>query len=167
MIGQVFALEYPEKLSGLFLCSTGSRTEQQAKATIEDRINRVRTDGLNSQVQSTLTRWFTSGFIKEAPVTMAWVSDLILATSVDGYVGCCRAVQGLDLTDALSEIRVKTLIVPGEHDPAFPEKVSRTIQQKIENSELILLKGAAHLGNVEQAHLFNEILLEFLGRIPT
>jgi hypothetical protein len=29
-----------------------------------------------------------------------------------------------------------------------------------------LLKGAAHLGNVEQPHLFNEILLDFLGRVP-
>jgi 3-oxoadipate enol-lactonase len=167
MIGQVFALQYPEKLSGLVLCSTGSRTEQQAKTTIEDRINTVRAEGLKSQVHSTLTRWFRSKFIEEAPATMAWVSDMIVATSVDGYVGCGRAVQGLDVTDALSEVRVKTLIIPGEHDLGFPEKVSRTIQQKIANSDLILLKGASHLGNVEQAHLFNEILLDFLGRIPT
>src|ERR1700732_3751174 len=33
MIGQMFALQYPDKLSGLVLCSTGSRTEPQAKAT--------------------------------------------------------------------------------------------------------------------------------------
>jgi 3-oxoadipate enol-lactonase len=167
MVGQVFALHYPEKLSGLVLCSTGSRTEQQAKATIEERINRVRAEGLKSQVQSTLTRWFSSRFIEGSPATMAWVSDLILATSVDGYIGCGRALQGLDVTDALSEVRVKTLLIPGEHDLAFPEKVSRTIQEKIANSDLILLKGGAHLGNVEQSHLFNEILLDFLSRTPT
>jgi 3-oxoadipate enol-lactonase len=167
MVGQVFALEYPEKLSGLVLCSTGSRTEQQAKATIDERINKVRQEGLKSQVQSTLTRWFSSRFIEGAPATMAWVSDLILATSVDGYTGCCRALQGLDVTEALSEVQVKTLIIPGEHDLAFPEMVSRAIQQKITNSDLILLKDAAHLGNVERPHLFNEILLDFLGRIPT
>jgi 3-oxoadipate enol-lactonase len=167
MVGQVFALEYPDKLSGLVLCSTGSRTEQQAKATIEERINKVRAEGLKSQVPSTLTRWFNSKFIEEAPATMAWVTDLILATSVDGYTGCCRALQDLDITDTLSEIQVKTLIIPGEHDLAFPEKVSRVIQQKIANADLIPLRGAAHLGNVEQPHLFNEILLDFLGRIPT
>jgi 3-oxoadipate enol-lactonase len=98
---------------------------------------------------------------------MAWVSDLILATSVDGYTGCARALQGLDVSDALCEVQVKTLIIPGERDLAFPEKVSRAIQQKIACSDLIVLKGAAHLGNVEQPHLFNEILLDFLGRIPT
>ena len=56
-------------------------------------------------------------------------------------------------------------IVPGEFDLGFPEKVSKLIQQKIAHSDLILLKGAAHLGNVEQAHLFNEVLLDFLARI--
>lgn len=166
MVGQLFALQYPDRLTGLVLCSTGSRTEPQAKATIEDRINSVRTEGLKGQLQSTLSRWFTAKFIEETPATMAWISDLILATSVDGYTGCARAIQDLDAIDALSEIRVKTLIIPGEHDLGFPEKVSRAIQQKIANSELILLKGAAHLGNVEQAHRFNEILLNFLGRIP-
>ena len=122
--------------------------------------------GIKSQVQATLARWFSSKFIEEAPATMAWVSDLILATSVDGYAGCVHAIQGLDLTDKLSEVRAKTLIIPGEFDLGFPEKVSREIQQKIPDSDLILLKGAAHLGNIEQAHRFNEILLDFLGRIP-
>jgi 3-oxoadipate enol-lactonase len=167
MVGQAFALEYPDKLSGLVLCSTGSRTEQQAKATIEERINNVRAEGLKNQVPSTLARWFTAEFMEGAPATMAWVSDLILATSVDGYTGCARALQGLDVSDALCEVQVKTLIIPGERDLAFPEKVSRAIQQKIACSDLIVLKGAAHLGNVEQPHLFNEILLDFLGRIPT
>jgi 3-oxoadipate enol-lactonase len=165
MIGQVFALQYPEKLSGLVLCSTGSRIEPQAKATIEDRILKVRADGLKSQLGTTLTRWFSSKFIAEAPATMAWVSDLILATEVDGYTGCARAIQSLDVTDALSGVRAKTLVLPGEFDLSFPEEISRVIHQKIANSELVLLKGASHLGNVEQAHRFNEILLDFLGRI--
>jgi 3-oxoadipate enol-lactonase len=167
MVGQVFALQYPEKLSGLVLCSTGSRTEPPAQTTIEDRILKVRENGLSSQLGATLTRWFSAKFIEEAPATMAWVSDLILGTSTDGYTGCARAIQSLDVTDALSEIQVKTLIVPGELDLAFPEKISRVIKQKIPNSELILLKGAAHLGNVEQAHLFNEILVDFLGRLTS
>jgi 3-oxoadipate enol-lactonase len=167
MIGQVFALRYPDKLSGLVLCSTSSRTEKQAKVTIAERISKVRAEGLKSQVHATLSRWFSSKFIEEVPATMAWVSDLILATSVEGYAGCGCAIQGLDLSDALSEIRVKTLIIPGEHDLGFPEKTSRAIQDKIRNSDLILLKGAAHLGNVEQAHLFNEILVGFLDRIST
>ncbi len=167
MIGQHFALEYPEKLDALILCSTGSRTEPRAKATIEERIETVRREGMASQVASTLARWFTPKFIEEAPANVSWISDLILRTSVDGYAGCARAVQGLDVTDALEKVRAKTLVVPGEFDLAFPEKASRAIQQRIPNAELCLLEGAAHLGNVEQAHRFNEIIVNFLSRVLT
>jgi 3-oxoadipate enol-lactonase len=167
MIGQVFALEFPNRLSGLVLCSTGCKTEEQVKLVLEDRINKVRESGPQSQVEPTLTRWFTSRFIEERPGTMAWVSDLIRSTSVEGYVGCCRAIKELDLTDSLPAIRAKTLLIPGEHDLGFPERISRAIQQKIAGSELILLRNAAHLGNVEQAHAFNEILIDFLSHALT
>ena len=98
---------------------------------------------------------------------MAWVSDLILSTSVEGYVGCCRAVQGLDITEALSKIQARTLLIPGEQDLGFPERISRAIQQRVAGSELVVLRDAAHLGNVERAHAFNEILAGFLNRTLT
>ena len=137
------------------------------KLTLDDRISKVRATGLQSQVESTLARWFTSQFIKETPHTMAWVSDLIVSTSVEGFVGCCRAIQGLNIIEALPAIRAKTLLIPAEQDFGFPERVSRTIQHKIAGSELILLRNAAHLGNVERAHAFNEILIDFLSRSLT
>ena len=135
--------------------------------TLDDRISKVRAAGLQSQLKPTLTRWFTSRFIEETPGTLAWVSDQILSTSTEGYVGCCRAIQGLNVIDALPAIRAKTLLIPGEQDSGFPESISRKIQQGIAGSELILLRNAAHLGNVEQAHAFNEILIDFLSRTLT
>jgi 3-oxoadipate enol-lactonase len=164
MVGQVFALRFPDRLSSLVLCSTGCRAEEQMILTIDERISKVRAGGLQSQVKPTLTRWFTPPFIEEAAGTMAWVSDQILSTSVDGYVGCSRAIQGLDVLDALPAIRAKTLLIPAEQDSGFPESISRKIQQKIAGAELILLKNAAHIGNVERAHAFNEILIDFLSR---
>jgi hypothetical protein len=39
MIGQQFALTYPQKLWALVLCSTGSVMDDKAKATLQERIN--------------------------------------------------------------------------------------------------------------------------------
>ena len=165
MIGQQFALDYPDKLWGLVLCSTGSATDEKAKSILEERIRRVRAEGLGGQVLPTLTRWFTKRFSEEAPCTMHWVSDLILSTSVQGYLGCCRALQELDFTNQLAQIRTKTLLIPGAEDAGFPEKSSRIIQDQIPDSELTVLSGAAHLGCVEHAQAFNEIVVPFLSRI--
>jgi 3-oxoadipate enol-lactonase len=165
MIGQQFALDYPDRLWGLVLCSTGSAMDEKATSILEERIGRVRSEGLEGQVLPTLKRWFTNRFLEEAPCTIRWVSDLILSTSLSGYVECCRALQKLDFTSQLTQVRTRTLLIPGAEDAAFPEKSSRIIQDQIADSELTVLSGAAHLGCVERAHAFNEILVPFLSRI--
>ena len=165
MIGQQFALDYPDRLWGLVLCSTGSAIDEKAKSILEERVGRVRTEGLDGQVLPTLKRWFTNRFIEEAPCTMDWVSDQILSTSLEGYTGCCRALQELDFTNQLTRVRTRTLLIPGAEDAAFPEKSSRIIQDQISGSELTVLNGAAHLGCVERAHAFNETLVPFLLKL--
>src|SRR5262249_48605123 len=109
------------------------------------------------------SRWFTKRFIEEMPCTVRWVGDLIQSTSTDGYIGCCRALQQLNLTDQLSRIQIRTLLIPGSEDASFPESSSRIIQDRIAGSKLAVLRGAAHLGPVERAHEFNEILVPFLS----
>jgi 3-oxoadipate enol-lactonase len=164
MIAQQFALTYPQKLRALVLCSTGSVMDDKAKAILDERIAMVSAEGLNAQVAPTVKRWFTTPFIEQAPCTMNWVSDLILSTSTEGYIGCGRALQELDFTNRLSQIQTPTLLIPGAEDAAFPEKSSRMIQEQIPHSELAVLRGASHLGCVERAHAFNEILVPFLWK---
>jgi 3-oxoadipate enol-lactonase len=163
MIGQVFALRHPEKLWALVLCSTGSRTDSATRKIFEDRIARVSETGIESQVEGAIGRWFTESFLRSAPETIEWVKNLFRKTSPIGFIGCCRAVQELDTDDRLSEIKVPTLLIPGELDQAFPETVSRSIQARIAGAQLYVLTGAAHTGNVEQPHLFNEALINFLA----
>jgi 3-oxoadipate enol-lactonase len=162
MIGQVLALNAPERLSALVLCSTGSKATEAMKTNFDLRIEAVRLKGLESQVEPTLTRWFSPGFLQSAPRTTAWIADLIRGTSPDGFIGCCRALQKLNVTERLKQIRVPTLLVPGEKDQAFPPSVAESIRERIDGSRLEVLRGAAHLGIVEQVHGFNEIILPFL-----
>jgi pimeloyl-ACP methyl ester carboxylesterase len=42
--------------------------------------------------------------------------------------------------------------------------MARTIQRGIAGSELVILKHAAHLSNIEQADAFNQAVLAFLAR---
>jgi 3-oxoadipate enol-lactonase len=165
MIAQVFALQYPERVSALVLCSTGSRTGPQAKAGLDQRIQKVESDGMESQVPLVLQNWFTAGFREAAPATMGWIAGMIRSTQVAGFVGCCRAVQELDVLDRLAAIRVPTLLVAGDQDKNFPPEVSEQIRQRIIGSELKPLSGAAHLGSVEQVHVFNETISGFLQRV--
>jgi 3-oxoadipate enol-lactonase len=101
--------------------------------------------------------------LQSAPRTTAWIADFIRTTSPNGFIGGCRALQKLNVTERLKEIKVPTLLIPGEGDQGFPPLVAESIRERIQDSKLQILRGAAHLGIVEQAHGFNEILLPFLA----
>jgi 3-oxoadipate enol-lactonase len=87
----------------------------------------------------------------------------ILATSVQGYIGCAEAIRKLNYLDRLSGIRMPTLIMVGEDDPGTPVSASQAIHERISNSKLVVLPSARHLSNVEQPEAFNAALLAFLN----
>jgi 3-oxoadipate enol-lactonase len=165
MIGQVLGLKAPSALSGLILCDTSSRIPEEAKPLWDDRIEVVKRQGMGSQVEATIERWFTPRFREEHPEVVQKVVAMIRATNPQGYIGCARAIRALDLTDRLSAIKVPTLIVVGEDDPGTPLSAAQTIHDRIKDSELVILKSAAHLSNIEQAEAFNTAVFNFLRKV--
>jgi 3-oxoadipate enol-lactonase len=90
---------------------------------------------------------------------------MIRTTPPRGYIGCCYAIAALNLTDHLKAITLPTLIIVGEDDPATPVAASRVIHEQIQGSELVILKSAAHLSNLEQPEAFNQALTAFLPMV--
>jgi 3-oxoadipate enol-lactonase len=115
-------------------------------------------------VKSTLERWFTAPYRAAHPEVMEWIGGMIRSTPVAGFVGCGRAIQGLNLTAELSKIKVPTLVMPGEKDPGTPPALSEVIHKAIAGSEYAVVPDAAHLSNVEQATRFEQLVLAFLRR---
>ena len=87
---------------------------------------------------------------------------MVEATPADGYVAVCAALRDADLRDVVSRIRAPSLILAGELDQSAPLRQSEELHTSIEGSELIVLPGAAHLTNVEQAEKFTPIVSTFL-----
>ena len=167
MIGQVLGLNAPEVLSGLILCDTSSRIPDEAKPVWNERIDTVQKEGMESQVESTIERWFTPRFQDKHPEVTHKVKAMIRATRAQGYIGCAHAIRDLNLTDRISAIKAPTMILVGEEDPGTPISASEAIHEKIRDSELVVLKSAAHLSNIEQSEAFNEAVLNFLYKIGT
>lgn len=164
MIGQVLALTHPEMLRSLVLCDTSSRIPPEARPMWGERIRTTEQQGMEPHVEPTIGRWFTPPFAARNPEIVEAVRAMIRQTKPQGYVGCCHAIKALDLTDRLAAITVPALIVVGEDDPGTPVAASRAIHERIRGSELVILKSASHLSNIEQSEPFNKTLLDFLGR---
>ena len=86
---------------------------------------------------------------------------MLLTTPVEGYTGCCAAIRDTDLRDAISRIRVPTLIISGTHDPVAPPSDGHFMEQHIPGAQYKELP-AAHLSNIEAGEAFTMELSNFL-----
>ena len=65
----------------------------------------------------------------------------------------------------LKEIKCPALIMGGDQDHGTPPEMARQIHENLPGSELRIIASAAHISNIEQAAVFNQALLGFLGKV--
>jgi 3-oxoadipate enol-lactonase len=162
MIGQALALRHPERFRAIVLCNTVSRTPPEGQALWDQRIDAIRKDGIESQVQPTLERWLSPEFRARDPETTKWVADMIRDTPATGMIGCAKAIRKLDYTDHLERILLPTLIIAGEKDPGAPVAAAQVIHERIKGSRLDVIPGCLHQTPIEAPGRFNRIVDEFL-----
>lgn len=165
MIGQLFALEYPEMVESLVLCDTTSRWPDGSAPIWEERIQTVQASGMEPLVEPTIERWFTASFRERRRDVTDRIRAMLRATPPEGYVGCCHAIPKIDTTDRLGAIRCPALVIVGEADPGTPVAMARVIYEALPSAELAILSSAAHLSNVEQPEEFNRVLRGFLDNV--
>jgi len=73
-----------------------------------------------------------------------------------------KNVLAEDLTDHLGKIKKPTLLIWGREDKTTPLADGRIMNEKIENSELVVVNGANHSLPYQKAEEFGKIVGEFL-----
>jgi 3-oxoadipate enol-lactonase len=162
MIGQGLVLGHPGRLNSLVLADTAAIIPAEAQPIWQGRIDAAIKGGMQAVTESTLERWFTPGYLKKNPPQIDRIRQQILATPVDGYVGCSEAIRRLNYLEQLDAVELQTLIMVGADDPGTPVSASQAMHARIKDSKLVVIPQAAHLSNIEQADAFNEHLMAFL-----
>ena len=164
MIGQALGVNHGQRLRGLVL-ATPPAIRRRRRCGIE-RIADAEKGGMESQVQSTLGRWFTEAYRRANPAVMDWIAAMIRNTPVKGFVGCGRAIQGLDFANHLRKITAPTFIMTGDQDPGTTVAMAKTLSNRIPQSLSKTIKGASHLSAIEKESDFNAQLSAFLPLLP-
>ncbi len=159
MTGQWLGVRAPERLEHLIIAN--SSPFMGPPSAWEARIRLVLSQGMNAVTENVLSRWFTPDFYRE-PDNVFTVREMLLTSDPVGYAGCCAAIRDMDMRPVLGLIRVPTLIIAGEKDPATPPDDARLLTAGISDARCIML-DAAHLSNIEKPSAFTAALMDFLA----
>ena len=81
--------------------------------------------------------------------------------------GDFSACNSLDITEAVAEIRIPTLVICGAEDKMTPPSLSQFIGDRISGARLNMIEGAGHFVMMENPEAFNETLTVFVNSLPS
>ncbi|MBA2691263.1 MAG: 3-oxoadipate enol-lactonase [Rubrobacter sp.] len=158
MVGMQIASDAPERVEKLVLCCTAA--ELGPPSMWDERIEAVKSGGMESLVDAVMERWFTEGFAGNEKVER--MRRDFLDTPAEGYAACSAAIRDMDLRDRLPSIKADTLVVSASEDPATPPERGEEIKNAIPNARMAVIPDASHIANVEQPERFTK---EVLGHL--
>ncbi|MDE0309740.1 MAG: alpha/beta hydrolase [Acidiferrobacterales bacterium] len=165
MIGQGIGIRHPDRLLSLSLCDTMARVPQEMLPVWEKRVETSERFGMKSMVDPAMERWFTERYRNQPPTReFEEIRQQVLDTPLSGFIGCCHAIMNFNFLDDLKHVRTPTHIIVGDQDAATPVSESKAMHERIQDSTLEIIEGAAHFSNVEQSGAFNRSLSAFLAQ---
>lgn len=159
MIGMWLAVNVPERLDKLILCSTAAKIG--TAETWNARITTVQQEGMRTMAAAAMERWFTAAFREKNPEVVAVARKMVEKANPEGYAACCAAIRDFDFRDKVSGVRVSTLAIAGARDPATPPPDLRFLAEQISGARYAELSGS-HLCNIEDNDRFTAELSAFL-----
>ncbi|WP_426135431.1 alpha/beta fold hydrolase [Pseudomonas sp. PWP3-1b2] len=162
MVAQAYALAHPGLLRALVLANCGAITPKPVQQLWQSRIEAVIANGMSSQIQDTLARWFTPAFTQRSPMCLEWIGKLIATTSSEGYIAAAKAIQQLDHLEMFSKIDIPTLILAGDQDAAIPLAALELMSTVLPSAKLHILQDVGHLSAAEAPTVFAETVGAFL-----
>ncbi|MNQ38798.1 MULTISPECIES: 3-oxoadipate enol-lactonase [unclassified Pseudomonas] len=163
LIGQWLGINASSRLLSLVVCNTAAKIGESS--IWDPRIETVLRDGPAAMValrDASIARWFTPDFSQAHPAVAKQITDMLAATSPQGYAANCAAVRDADFSEQLSSIKVPLLVIAGTEDAVTPPSGSHFIQERVQGAEYAEFY-AAHLSNVQAGSAFSERVLTFLS----
>jgi 3-oxoadipate enol-lactonase len=160
MIALDFATSWPERVHSMVLCDTAPVI---GTADLwNERINKLRADGMGSMAEAILARWFAPTFKEKSPAAYQGYYNMLTRMPVEGYTGTCEALRDADLTQATRTIEAHTLILCGTEDVSTPPDLVRGFVELMPDAEFQAIPGAGHSTCIEQPDLVAEQIKRFL-----
>jgi len=160
-IAMALADASPGRVDRLVLSNTAPRIGTAEMWS--ERIAALERGGIAPMADAVLERWFSPRWRAEHRDELAGWRMMVSRCDLGGYIGCCEALAGADLTDACGALRRDVLVVAGSEDRATPPETVAAMARRIAHADYVCIDGAGHLPCVEDEAAYVGLLRRFLG----
>jgi len=160
-IAQELALDYPQKVEKLVLCSTSCGGEDSVRPS-ESVMKMLTTDRIASAHAAV-----TQDFVKKNPKLVEQTRQRVLRAPIsdEAYNRQLNANLESNIYGRLSQIRAPTLIIAGRKDVLTPPENSSILARAIPGARLRYFENSAHALLEDMDEVINSVI-GFLGQ-PT
>jgi pimeloyl-ACP methyl ester carboxylesterase len=167
MIAQEIALNFPEKLRKLILCSTycgGSKSVQPSPEVVKILSKPRSGRPIEEIVDETVPLLYTSDFISNNPgkINEAKENMKEYPISEETYQKQGKAIFSHNTCRKLKEMKVPTLILHGQKDVLIPPKNGEILHNYIPNSELTMFENTGHALFYKEPDKITQRIVDFL-----
>lgn len=153
---------HPTRLDRVIVCDSPCASSPASAQQWEERIAIAKSQGMTVLADPTIARWFPAETISAKPPHLAKIRQMILATPVNGFIGCAAALADHDFRAAVRTVTRPVLFLVGEKDGTTPAAM-RQLQSELPGSLYVELPGAGHISNLDRPDMFNRAVEAFLS----
>jgi 2-hydroxy-6-oxonona-2,4-dienedioate hydrolase len=169
-----FALDHPEKIKSLVLVSpalSGYQYEGSPPQPVLEMIDARKTGNLEHAAELQAQIWADGPKRNLDRVNMK-VHKLVYQMSLDSLILQADIIRETAFLieeplnppaiERLEQINASTLVIVGDLDDDSEMAIAKVLTTRISNARNVVIRGTAHLPNMEKPEEFNQIVLEFL-----
>jgi aminoacrylate hydrolase len=165
-IGQTIAIEHPERLLKLVLCSTWTHCDPWFRRLFTARRDMYRQAGPDLHSQFHPLFLYSPDYVNthDAEIEAERARAPTKSSPVEVSVARIEALMRFDRRAGLPKIRAETLVMGTGTDFITPSYFSKALAQSIPGAKLVLYDDGGHSFTTTRAESFNRDCLEFLRK---
>lgn len=167
IIAQVIGVRYPGRVRSLTLACTACHHFEWRRELLHEWSEQVQAYGMREFVRRNL-RWLVGPrSLRRLAPALAVLGPLAFTVPVSSFVAQIIAILDMDdrLRGELVAVAAPTLVIVGSQDVLTTQGDGEEIASLIPGAELAVIRGGAHLFQVERPAAFNRTVAEFLDGV--
>lgn len=161
MIGQVMAVNHPEMVENLALCSTICKITPELEKVIDLWIDASKAHDVERVNTLFLEYVYSQSFIDSIKDSIPELIKNGTDTDCDHFVTVLEAIKIFDISKSLDKVTCPTLILADVNDKVFTSECANEIAEKIKGSTVHLYEEYSH-AVYDEAPDLKERVVEFI-----